>query len=207
MGVPPLQASVKQGQHDFFVKMNPERNGAVDEHFNFAMDLTRNYNARTFKQLDGVMQCDDHVSSAVEFLKNQIPNSDRTQFIIYRTINPTIDMPAVHSRLERENLVDDHHRLSFSRFRLSSHNLKTETGRWFRQPREVFVCACVDRFRMKCTLSNFAHWQEDFDIFFQPISVIEYKKKVQAYPLHVNCMLTHWGPVTHICFRELSSRW
>ena len=100
MGVPPLQASVKQGQHDFFVKMNPERNGAIDDPYHFAMDLTRTYNARTFKQLDGVMQCDDHVSIAVEFLKNQIPNSDRTQFIIYRTINPTIDMPAVHSRLK-----------------------------------------------------------------------------------------------------------
>ena len=47
LGVPPLQALVKQRQHDFFVKMNTDRNGAVDEPFNFAMDLTRDYNTRT----------------------------------------------------------------------------------------------------------------------------------------------------------------
>ena len=142
LGVPPLQALVKQRQHDFFVKMNSEKNGAVDEPFNFAMDLTRDYNTRTSKQLDSVIQCDDHVGSAVNVLKNRIRNSDRTKFVTYRTINPTLDMHAVYSHRKRENFIDEYHRLSFSRLRLSSHNLKIETGRWSRQPRELRLCVC-----------------------------------------------------------------
>ena len=133
---------VKQRQHDFFVKMSSERNGAVDEPFNFAMDLTRDYNTRTSKQLDSVIQCDDHVGSAITVLKNRIRNSDRTKFVTYRTINPTLDMHAVYSHRKRENFIDEYHRLSFSRLRLSSHNLKIETGRWSRQPRELRLCVC-----------------------------------------------------------------
>ena len=126
--------------------MNSIRNGAVDEPFNFAMDLNRNYNARSLKQLDSVMQYDDHVSSAVDVLKNRIRNSDRATFVTYRTIHPTLDMHAVYSRRKRQSFIDEYHRLSFSRFRLSSHNLKIETGRWSIQPREcvcVCMCACV----------------------------------------------------------------
>ena len=38
--------------------------------------------------------------------------------------------------------IPDYHRESFSRIRLMSHNLKIETGRWSRIPRERRMCHC-----------------------------------------------------------------
>ena len=40
--------------------------------------------------------------------------------------------------------IPDFQRESFSRVRLMSHNLKIETGRWSRVPRERRVCQCDD---------------------------------------------------------------
>ena len=41
--------------------------------------------------------------------------------------------------------IPDYLRESVSRVRLMSHNLKIETGRWSRRPREARVCPCNDR--------------------------------------------------------------
>ena len=38
--------------------------------------------------------------------------------------------------------IPDHERIAFTRLRLMSHNLKIETGRWNRTPREARVCQC-----------------------------------------------------------------
>ena len=41
-----------------------------------------------------------------------------------------------------DEYVEERKRISFTRFRLSSHNLKIELGRWSRIPRENRLCAC-----------------------------------------------------------------
>ena len=38
--------------------------------------------------------------------------------------------------------IPDYLRITFTRFRLSSHRLRVEVGRWSRTPREERVCAC-----------------------------------------------------------------
>ena len=40
------------------------------------------------------------------------------------------------------NYVEEHVRLSYSRFRLSSHYLRIETGRWSRTLRDERFCDC-----------------------------------------------------------------
>ena len=50
----------------------------------------------------------------------------------------------VHPVYKTNIFIPDHERTSFSRIRLISHNLKIETGRWSRIPREHRVCQCDD---------------------------------------------------------------
>ena len=38
--------------------------------------------------------------------------------------------------------IDERKRVVFTKFRLSSHTLKVETGRWSRTPREERLCEC-----------------------------------------------------------------
>ena len=48
----------------------------------------------------------------------------------------------VHPIYKSSIFIPDYQRQSFSRVRLISHNLKIETGRWSRIPRERRVCPC-----------------------------------------------------------------
>ena len=48
----------------------------------------------------------------------------------------------VHPIYRTNMFIPDYLRESFSRVRLMSHNLKIETGRWSRIPRENRVCRC-----------------------------------------------------------------
>ena len=59
--------------------------------------------------------------------------------ITYRSINPELTVHKAHTAKE---YIDERDRLSFTRFRLSSHHLKIETGRWARIEAENRVCDC-----------------------------------------------------------------
>ena len=74
-------------------------------------------------------------NSVVEKFRGQ--NSSKAR--IYREINPDLTTHRVYCTNE---YINDRERLSFTRFRLSSHHLKIETGRWARIEREERVCGC-----------------------------------------------------------------
>ena len=76
------------------------------------------------------------------YLKNAIneraPNA--TKFNTYISdLNPFLDSHPVYTT---NVFIPDYQRISLSRIRLMSHNLKIETGRWSRIPRERRVCQC-----------------------------------------------------------------
>ena len=60
----------------------------------------------------------------------------------YREINPTLVAHDVYNKHCTESFIDELYRLAFTRLRLSSHNLRIETGRWARLPRERRLCQC-----------------------------------------------------------------
>lgn len=49
---------------------------------------------------------------------------------------------SVHHVYAAPTYIPDHLRVSFSRFRLSAHRLRVETGRWMRIPRNERLCVC-----------------------------------------------------------------
>ena len=73
-----------------------------------------------------------------------IMTSQTSRCIVYRDINPTM---AVHDVYRTRHTINDLHRVSFTRFRVSGHSLAVETGRWNRRgrgrlPLEERLCSC-----------------------------------------------------------------
>ncbi len=63
-----------------------------------------------------------------------------SKIAMYIKMNPQL---VIHNVYESStHYTSDHLRVSFSRFRLSSHNLRIELGRWTRTPREERRCHC-----------------------------------------------------------------
>ena len=69
-------------------------------------------------------------------------NANKTKFRTYaEAMNPEL---SVHPIYMSREYIPDYVRQSFSRIRLQSHNLKVETGRWSRVPREQRLCDRCD---------------------------------------------------------------
>ena len=71
-------------------------------------------------------------------IKVRIVSNDSSKSATYKLHNPTLSV----MRMYTQHIVPEHQRIAYSRFRLSSHNLKIETGRWTRTPRERRTCTC-----------------------------------------------------------------
>ena len=63
-----------------------------------------------------------------------------TRYHTYLTLNPLLEVHSIYT--DCTVTIPDFLRISFTRFRLSSHMLKIETGRWSRTPREERLCKC-----------------------------------------------------------------
>ena len=66
-------------------------------------------------------------------------NEQGTKAVTYRSINPGLKVHPVYLSNE---YINERARITFSRFRLSSHSLKVETGRWSRIVEDERLCGC-----------------------------------------------------------------
>ena len=73
--------------------------------------------------------------SEIEKFKNLTTSKVTT----YKKLNPEL---SVHEVYTTRDYIDERERLIFTRFRLSSHHLKIETGRWARIAAENRECGC-----------------------------------------------------------------
>ena len=64
----------------------------------------------------------------------------RSKLQAYLSMNPQMSVSQVYSQLNP--YIPEHHRVQYTRLRLVSHNLRIETGRWARLPREQRLCRC-----------------------------------------------------------------
>ena len=74
-------------------------------------------------------------------IKTRVLASTRTKAVTYRSFNPDLLVHSIYTT-DNEIIMDDDLRTAFTRFRLSSHRLKIETGRWARIDPENRVCQC-----------------------------------------------------------------
>ena len=80
-----------------------------------------------------------------EKLKNSRRRSESFRRQVYcNKMNTNLD---VHDIYFRKHNIFENHRIAFTRFRVSSHSLAVETGRWNRRGRGMYMLLWVDSFR------------------------------------------------------------
>ena len=139
LGINTCQGEILKKRKSFLrSKLN---NIDYDEPFHVVYDLCRRENTPGFRMLARCLEGEIE-GVAMEQLKQQVRNKpiSSTKFSTYCIeLNPSLEM---HEVYKGSVYIPDYLRVSFSRLRLMSHNLKIETGRWSRIPREARVCIC-----------------------------------------------------------------
>ena len=77
---------------------------------------------------------------------SDISGSGSSRRKTYKEINPSF---SVHSIYNTKHTIDENHRMSFTKLRVSGHCLACETGRWNRRgrgrlPLEERLCVCAE---------------------------------------------------------------
>ena len=80
----------------------------------------------------------ERIQSDIASLRQEVGSSTRTKPRTYVLLNPDLSVSPVYGRTS----VPEYQGIALSRFRVSSHNLAIETGRWSRTPPERRLCPC-----------------------------------------------------------------
>ena len=145
IGYPPLKDLVLAKQRKFFQRMWTDRSNMTDDPLVHAIRIVRNSQFRTGKYITGLIDDNmDDVMMAREMIKSNVRESGSSKRCFYRMLNPELE---VHEVYKTKELINEYHRVSFTRFRLSAHSLAIETGRWKSQGRRALppkerVCIC-----------------------------------------------------------------
>ena len=112
----------------------------------FALRLVLNNTYKTSNYLNNLINdnVNDHFQDN-ESLKTSIRQSDSSRRRVY--CNSINDDLSTHSIYSTKRNIFEPYRIAFTRFRISSHNLAVETGRWNRRgrgrlPMEERLCSC-----------------------------------------------------------------
>ena len=141
VGYAPLKDYVQQKQKMFFKKMISERDSIPEDPLRFCIHLTMRDSTRLGRYLERLIVTDSDIEKGGQFRLMSKVQSEKSKFVSYVKMNPSLD---VHKKLYSNSIdpVSEYSRVSFSRFRLSAHNLRIETGRWSRTPRQERYCEC-----------------------------------------------------------------
>ena len=138
-GIPPVQHVIAKRRRKF-VKSKLESNDA-EQPFIIAYRLCNEGDTKAYRFMSRNLD-NNTVVNPFSDLSNII-NEKAMHATKYHTylneLNVSLD---VHPIYRNNIFIPDHERMSFTRIRLISHNLKIETGRWSRIPRERRVCQC-----------------------------------------------------------------
>ena len=105
----------------------------------FVWSLLKRYHRPLSQKVDNILQQTDHVNKGMNDLKRTVSTSERTKSVLYCRLNPGL---VTHTVYMSRKLTPEPYRISFTRLRLTSHNLKSETGRWSRIPADRRLCPC-----------------------------------------------------------------
>ena len=117
----------------------------TDDPLVLAIYITINARFNTGTYVSQLLNHDiNDISVAMETLKRDLFLSASSRRVTYKEINPDLSVHDIYTCGRR---IREDHRLSFSRFRLSSHWLAIEVGRWNRRgrgrlPLEERLCPC-----------------------------------------------------------------
>ena len=138
-GVPAVSALVRSRQAKFFKEVFSTRSHLQDDPLMFALRLTEIGNKPMYKRIMEVRDSRDHFSVDLAVRQNAIRQKNGSKYATYVNLNPNLETPSLYTS---QHPFPDNLRISFTRFRTSSHRLRVELGRWCRTPREQRTCGC-----------------------------------------------------------------
>ena len=104
--------------------------GMSDDPLMHAISITGQHNSPVFSYIQSVLEIDDETfyddeeQHAVDRIRNAPPSATRSH--TYASLNPEFTR---HPLYYNYGTIPDYLRITFTRFRLSSHMLRVETGR------------------------------------------------------------------------------
>ena len=139
---PSIEGKTKKLQKSFLHNLLESRKDIIDDPFIMVWNYCKDKNTPGYNYLRNVLLTEDHISTDRDKrnYKIHLYKENKTKFKTYISINPNLISNYVYNN--KTNDIPEYERQSFSRIRLSSHNLKIETGRWRQQPREDRLCDC-----------------------------------------------------------------
>ena len=170
---------VRERQRRFISRVR-NRNDHDQSHLAKVMELAvrmRSPAGLLLRSIDGDDD-DDHT----ERYAASVRDSSSSRRMAYKAMNPSLERSTVYTLID----LPEHHRIAFTRMRLSSHNLTFEKGRWSRTPPELRFCLCGEiqndvHVLLSCPLINSVKRPIDFypsniDELFSgdPITVCRY---------------------------------
>ena len=141
-GLKPVESLVKERQKRFFEKMITARSEMSDDPLMHAINIVKVHNKPVWSYIESVMNGDKFVDTELHIMKEAITNAppSATRSHTYLSLNPGLEVHPIYT--ECSTTIPDYLRITFTRFRISSHMLRVETGRWSRTPREYRLCKC-----------------------------------------------------------------
>ena len=132
-GVSTLKERIRTRQQNFINSklIDPE------EPLTIVYNLCLQNNTAAFRCLQRALEfsCD-----ASDRRHQSMLESTKTKTVTYKSINPSFSVHSMYRATDK--YVADYRRTEMTRFRVGSHRLKVETGRWSRVPREERTCLC-----------------------------------------------------------------
>ena len=148
LGLPELSALVAQRQKVFFQRMSASRENIDDDPLIFAIHLCLASRTPTARHLNRLLESrNDEVRESKIRIQTRVTNSieTNTRNAWYLRANPELAVHQIYTA--RTHPVNEIHRVSWTRLRLSAHSLAIEEGRWNRRgrgrlPVEERLCQC-----------------------------------------------------------------
>ena len=146
-GIPSLEAVVKDRQSKFLRRMIKEREDlTTSDPLMYTLDFMKTNCTPLYDSLQNVLERDDYLTTDRDVLRSQLTEMppERTKFRLYLTLNPDLSVHPIYKFADNKPLIEDNLRIVFTRIRLCSHRLRSETGRWNRVPQDQRFCPHCD---------------------------------------------------------------
>ena len=138
-GFKPLAGLVKDRQKKFFDKM-ASRSYHHEDPFTHAMQMVSEMHKPLETYIETIKIGGDFAAKELQKIKDSITHATGTKFKTYVKLNP--DLTAHKLYLRDAQTIPDYLRITFSRYRLSSHRLRVEIWRYRGIPHDQRICAC-----------------------------------------------------------------
>ena len=124
-GMPALETLIQERRSRYFKKVR--NNIEEHEHLKFAFDLISSCNSPANKIISDSLRVVNWKSETLVKLMESIGvKTDSSKRSVYLQMNPSLETPTLYTKV----YIPEFKRLSYTRIRLSAHNLRIELGRW-----------------------------------------------------------------------------